>query len=119
MSIYVDERLKNICLSVRAEKDVISPSGEPYHCREVSIAICILAAKENYTILLCDGKCRDSSGVYRDHYWVRFENTIYDATADQFFDSGKLNITTELDGNYDERFFVCFNQVAASLVFKN
>ena len=74
----MNRELFNVCNEVRAKQIGLYKTIDG-SCKEVTLAIAFLAAKKNITVCIC-------SGTYdgKDHYWIRHENTIYDATVSQF-----------------------------------
>ena len=113
-----EDELKKICNAARVGRDKTSRLPDQHLCKETSLAICYAAAEIGINSCLCEGTFRDSDGVERDHYWVRLEGVIYDATADQFDECMDfVYITAERDDNrYRERFFVIFNETVINIL---
>ena len=114
----VCEVLKGICIEARRSRDAYEPLHEQHHCKEVSLAICYKAAEAGMILCFCWGTFSDSDGQPQDHFWVRHEGVIYDATADQFHPSfGQLYIVDEPSAsNYKESNFVIFNPMVFNII---
>ncbi|HBV6371100.1 TPA: hypothetical protein MD287_002720 [Klebsiella aerogenes] len=114
----LEDELKKICVSARIARDKTQPLPDQHLCKETSLAICYSAAEIGMNTCLCQGKFRDSGGVERDHYWVRIEGVIYDATADQFDECLEpVYITAERnDSRYQEECFVIFNETVIKIL---
>ncbi|HEJ7948959.1 TPA: hypothetical protein ACGQSM_003728 [Serratia liquefaciens] len=114
------EPLKAICLEARRLRDETELLEDQFYCKEVSLAICYKASEAGIRTSLCIGTFKDLDGHPRDHYWVRHEKTIYDATADQFDPKlAEIHIVSELDAvQYDEHNFVIFNPEIARIIKK-
>lgn len=74
------EQLFNICLDIRKRK-LASGGTVKRACKEVTLAIAFEAIKAGINTYICFGIYKPSGD---EHYWIRFDNTIYDATASQF-----------------------------------
>ena len=114
----LEDDLKKICVSARLARDKTSRLPDQHLCKETSLAICYAAAETGMIPCLCQGKFLDSRGVERDHYWVRLEGAIYDATADQFDEClDSVDITAERDDSrYREECFVIFNETVIKIL---
>ncbi|KHS77018.1 hypothetical protein QT13_01895 [Pectobacterium brasiliense] len=109
----VNENLKKICLDARNGRDQVNRLPEQYLCKEVSLAICYKSIGIGLTPCLCQGTFQGSA-----HYWVRLDDVIYDATADQFDRSiDKIYIVRESkDRRYKEESFVIFNKTVLEII---
>lgn len=114
----IDVELKKICDAARVSRDMTLRLPEQHLCKETSLAICYAAAKIGKNPCLCQGKFRDSCGVDRDHYWVRLEGVIYDATADQFDEcmDAVYIIDEQSDKRYREESLVIFNETVTNIL---
>ena len=74
------QQLLDICLDIRKRK-LASAGTIKGACKEVTLAIAFAALKEGIDTYICFGIYRPSGD---EHYWIRFANEIYDATASQF-----------------------------------
>ncbi|HFG9645154.1 TPA: hypothetical protein ACPZNJ_000339 [Yersinia enterocolitica] len=111
-----NQTIANICKQVREKWELTGHLPEQHNCKEISIAICILAAENNIDTILCFGEFIESTDAPRDHFWVRKDGIIYDATADQFFACEKIYISKEgQDNRYKEKDFVTFNSLISKL----
>ncbi|QXX98776.1 hypothetical protein IM817_11640 [Serratia marcescens] len=115
-----NQELKRICLAARNSRDSDDRLDEQFLCREVSIAICIKASEAGLVTCLCWGTFKDVDGQPQDHYWVRHEGMIYDATADQFDPKlEKVHIDYEENASqYYEKDLVVFNNMVCRIVEK-
>ncbi len=74
------KELMDICLDIRKRK--IASSGTIKDaCKEVTLAIAFESVKEGIDTYICFGVYKPSGD---EHYWIRFNKEIYDATASQF-----------------------------------
>lgn len=114
----INETLKDICIDARECRDSSKPLQEQHHCKEVSLAICYKAAEAGIITSLCSGTFLDQDGQPQDHYWVRHEHIIYDATADQFDPHlGRLHIDEELYATqYKENYCLIFNPMVFNII---
>lgn len=113
-----DEKMKSICLKARECRDKMELAPEQYLCKEVSIAICYAAAEAGLIPCLCFGRFAVNKNKQRDHYWVRINSVIYDATADQFDEKlARVHVVRECDDTrYIEDGFVIFNSTAIDIL---
>ena len=74
------EQLFDICLEIRKRK--LASSGTiKGACKEVTLAIAFESIKAGIDTYICFGVYQPSGD---EHYWIRFDKEIYDATASQF-----------------------------------
>ncbi|WP_146259877.1 hypothetical protein [Pseudomonas sp. URMO17WK12:I2] len=100
----MSQELFNICSKVRA-RQIDRYKTVDGACKETSIAIAFEAARANITVCICAGTYDGEA-----HYWIRHENTIYDATASQFGVTDSVLVINESDAlNFNEDSFVIVN----------
>lgn len=118
--IMYNKELKKICLDARNSRDSYEGLDEQFLCKEVSIAICLKASEFGLVTCLCSGTFKDSDGQPRDHYWVKHEEIIYDATADQFDQNlEKIHINHECNAfQYDEKDVLVFSKTLHEIIKK-
>ncbi|MFK5892558.1 MAG: hypothetical protein QM504_05010 [Pseudomonadota bacterium] len=94
-----------ICEEAR-EKILKSNASVKGMCREVSLAIAYQASKKNIDCCVCFGV---HTGAGEVHYWLRIDNTIYDATVSQFGYAEAVFVKLELEAiEYIENGFIYF-----------
>ena len=103
--------LINICKEVRIRQLEKYQTVEGA-CREVTIAIAFEAVKANISLCICVGTYEDN-----EHYWLRHENTIYDATASQFGATDDVLVVHESDAiKFNEVTFIYINSNLINLI---
>lgn len=110
--------LKELCISARNARDKMGVLEGQHLCKEVSLAICIQAVSNGMTVCLCQGSFKDEAGEKMDHFWVRFNQVIYDATADQFDEDVTLPYITNEgeDKRYSESCFTIINPKVTTII---
>ena len=105
----MNQELLNICSEVRT-RQIDRYKTVNGACKETAIAIAFEEAKSNMTVCICAGTYGGEA-----HYWIRHENTIYDATASQFGVTEDVLVIHESDAiNFNEESFVIVNGALVS-----
>lgn len=85
-------------------------------CKHAAVALALALSPIDEPVALCFGTV-GVGGVRRDHAWCRIQNTIIDATADQFGHDGPLIAHETQVSNYREAGFLLFSpRQAAALI---